>query len=136
MFNKVKWKGPEDRVCRYCGDTFLAKRPIWRCGPCTNKLQKECHDKVRRPKKEHYPFDSKGGEAKGRFRRITRELNNCHTKEERTEHYNKMFKEIEGNGIMKWIVDRRDDETQRENQSKSVKRIRTEYPDTRQLNPE
>ena len=45
-----------------------------------------------------------------------------------------MFKEIEGNGIMQWILDRRDDETQRENQSKSIRRIRTEYPDTRQLN--
>jgi hypothetical protein len=45
-----------------------------------------------------------------------------------------MFKEIKENGIMEWIVDRRDDETQRENQSKSAKRIKTEYPDTRQLN--
>jgi hypothetical protein len=35
---------------------------------------------------------------------------------------------------MQCIVDRSDDETLKENQSKSAKRIRTEYPDTRQLN--
>jgi hypothetical protein len=133
MFNKVKWTGPQDRVCRYCGDEFHAIRPVWRCNLCTIKMQKEVNDRNRRPKKEHYPYDSKGGEAKGRFRRITRELNKCTTREEVTAHYNKMFKEIEGNGIMKWIVDRRDDETNKENQSKSAKRIRTEYPNTKDL---
>jgi hypothetical protein len=134
MFNKGKWNGPEDRICRYCGAEFHAIRAIWRCNACTIKLQKEVNDRSKRAKKEHYPFDSKGGEAKGRFRRINRELSKCTTREERTEHYNKMFKEIEGNGIMQWILDRRDDETQRENQNKSIRRIRTEYPDTRQLN--
>ena len=134
MFNKVKWTGPVDRECRYCGKQFHAIRAVWRCRECTIEKQKVTNDKTKRPKKDHYPFDSKGGEAKGRFRRITRELNKCYTREERTEHYNKMFKEIESNGIMQWILDRRDDETNRENQSKSAKRIRDEYPDTRQLN--
>ena len=45
-----------------------------------------------------------------------------------------MFKEIKENGIMQWIVDRRDAETQEEHKRKSVKRIKTDYPDTRQLN--
>jgi hypothetical protein len=35
---------------------------------------------------------------------------------------------------MQWIVDRRDAETQEENKNKSIRRIKTEYPDTRQLN--
>jgi hypothetical protein len=134
MFNKVKWTGPENRICRYCGKPFHAIRATWRCNPCTLTLQKEVNENNKRPKKDGYPFDSKGGEAKSRFRRINRELSKCYTREEKQAHYDKMFKEIEGNGIMKWIVDRRDDETQRENQSKSIRRIKTEYPDTRQLN--
>lgn len=134
MFNKKKWTGPEDRICRYCGNPFHAIRPIWRCNPCTVAMQKVVNDRSKRPIKDKYPFDSKGGEAKSRFRRIYRELNKCNTREELTAHYDKMFKEIEENGIMQWIVDRRDDETQRENQSKSNRRIKTEYPDTTQLN--
>lgn len=134
MFNKPKWTGPQDRICRYCGNPFHAIRATWRCNPCTLTLQKNVIESNRKPKKDPYPFNSKGGEAKSRFRRIYRELNKCNTREELTAHYDKMFKEIKENGIMQWIVDRRDDETLKENQSKSVKRIRTEYPDTRQLN--
>ena len=134
MFNKVKWTGPEDRICRYCGKGFLATKPAWRCRECAIQKQKQVNERTKRPNKDKYPFDSKGGEAKSRFRRINRELTKCETREELTVHYDKMFKEIEGNGIMKWIIDRRDDETQREKQSKSTKRIRTEYPNTRDIN--
>ena len=134
MFNKVKWNGPEDRECRYCGNTFHATRAVWRCRECSIEKQKVINEANKRPNKDKYPFDSKGGEAKGRFRRINRELSKCETREELTAHYDKMFKEIEGNGIMQWIVDRRDDETQKENQNKSLRRIRTEYPNTRELN--
>ena len=134
MFNKVKWTGPEDRICRYCGNPFRAIKATWRCRECAIEKQKVVNERTKRPVKDKYPFDSKGGEAKSRFRRIYRELNKCETREELTAHYDKMFKEIEGNGIMQWIVDRRDDETQRENQSKSARRIKTEYPDTRQIN--
>lgn len=135
MFNKVgKWNGPEDRVCKYCGNPFRAIRATWRCNPCTLEKQKELNAINKRPRKDAYPFDSKGGEAKSRFRRIYRELNKCNTREELTQHYDKMFKEIKENGIMQWIVDRRDAETQEENKNKSIRRIKTEYPDTRQLN--
>jgi rubredoxin len=134
MFNKKKWNGPEDRECRYCGKPFLAIRAVWRCRECSIEKQKVINDINKRPRKDPYPFDSKGGEAKGRFRRINRELSKCTTREEKQAHYDKMFKEIEANGIMQWIVDRRDDETQRENQSKSAKRIKAEYPNTRELN--
>lgn len=131
MFNKGKWNGPEDRVCRYCGDSFHAIRPVWRCNACQSKLQKECNDKVRRERKEHYPFDTANGEAKSRFRRIYRELNKCETRAELTAHYDKMFKEIEENGILQWILDRRDLETQEARKTKSGNSIRNEYPDTR-----
>jgi hypothetical protein len=134
MFNKVKWTGPEDRVCRYCGNGFRAIRATWRCNPCTLTKQKELNEKTKRPKKDFYPFDTANGEAKSRFRRIYRELNMCNTREELTQHYDKMFKEIEENGIMEWIIDRRDAETAEENKNKSIRRIRNEYPDTRQLN--
>jgi len=131
MFNKGKWNGPEDRICRYCGDPFHAIRPAWRCKACQSKLQKECNERSRRARKEQYPFDTSNGEAKSRFRRIYRELNKCETREELTAHYDKMFKEIEELGILQWIMDRRDAETAEAKKSKSVKRIRNEYPDTR-----
>ena len=134
MFNKVKWTGPEDRICRYCGNGFHAIRPVWRCRECTMQLQKRVNANNKRPRKDAYPFDSKGGAAKSRFRRIYRELNKCNTREELTQHYDKMFKEIKENGIMQWIVDRRDAETQEENRNKSIRRIRNEYPNTRDMN--
>ena len=134
MFNKGKWNGPEDRVCRYCGNGFHAIRATWRCKQCTLEKQRVFNEITRRARKEEYPFDTTNGEAKSRFRRIYRELKKCETREELTAHYDKMFKEIEENGIMKWIVDRRDAETAEENKRKSMRRIKTEYPDTRQLN--
>jgi len=134
MFNKAKWTGPEDRVCRYCGSPFRAIRATWRCKQCTIEKQKVVNEKTKRARKIQYPFDTANGEAKSRFRRIYRELQKCYTREELTAHYDKMFKEIEGNGIMEWIIDRRDAETAEENKSKSIRRIRNEYPDTRQLN--
>ena len=134
MFNKPKWTGPQDRICRYCGNPFHAIRATWRCTPCALEKQKNIAATNRRPKKDFYPFDMKGGAAKSRFRRIYRELNMCNTREELTAHYDKMFKEIKENGIMKWIVDRRDAETAQEHKRKSMRRIKTEYPDTSQLN--
>ena len=134
MFNKGKWTGPEDRVCRYCGNPFHAIRATWRCKQCTIEKQKVSNEQHRKPRKIQYPFDTANGEAKGRFRRIYRELQKCDTREQLTAHYDKIFKEIEGNGIMEWIIDRRDAETAEEKKSKSVKRIRAEYPDTRQIN--
>ena len=134
MFNKGKWTGPEDRVCKYCGNGFHAIRATWRCRQCALEKQKVDNEKHRKPKKIQYPFDTANGEAKGRFRRIYRELNKCETREELTAHYDKMFKEIKENGIMEWIIDRRDAETAEENKRKSMRRIKTEYPDTRQLN--
>jgi hypothetical protein len=41
------------------------------------------------------------------------------------------LKEIEENGILKWILDRRDKETKDAKQSKSRNVIKKEFPDTR-----
>jgi hypothetical protein len=50
-----------------------------------------------------------------------------------TAHYDKKLKEIEENGIMTWILDRRSPEAKKENNpnGKSRNMIRTEFPDTR-----
>ena len=41
MFKKpFNRKTGEQRECKYCGDTFHAKKPIWKCQTCVNAAQK------------------------------------------------------------------------------------------------
>ena len=44
------------------------------------------------------------------------------------EIYNNQLKEIQENGIMQWINDRRDMETLKEKKAKTISRTRKEYP--------
>ena len=46
-------------------------------------------------------------------------------------HYDKQLKEIETNGVLDWINDRRTNEAKRERSAKTRNRIRKEFPDTR-----
>lgn len=130
----------ETRVCIDCNVSFHTYKPLNRCPVCSYERNKRrTQEKIEQgliPKheyKENYPFGTQNGEAVRRFSRIQKELLKCNTREERQAHYAKQLKEIEENGILKWIYDRRDNETKRENKSKRKSKIEKELPDTRYI---
>lgn len=122
----------ETRICKECDNEFYTMTPKYRCNICQYKKQKPMIDE-KFEKKDKYPFDVKKGEAKKRFNRIRRELNNCWDSEERRAHYDKQLKEIETNGVLKWILDRRDRDSLDEGRTKRQSQIRKDYPDTRSM---
>ena len=141
MFKKpFNRKTGEQRECKYCGDTFHAKKPIWKCQTCVNAAQKiiETKKRAKYPKKDKYPFDTRTNAADKRFNSIRTALSNAWKKYNQTgdksyvnAHYEKQIKEIKENGIMTWIFDRRDEATLKANKPKSRNMTKTEYPDTR-----
>ena len=143
MFKKpFNRKVGEQRECKQCNESFFTFKPIWRCQKCTNKLQRVIEEKKRAlyQKKDSYPFDNRTNEAGARFHRIQRELRKAWVEFEKTgdksiitAHYDKQLKEIEENGIMTWILDRRSDDAKKEMNpnTKSRNMIKTDYPDTR-----
>jgi hypothetical protein len=137
---KFDRKNGETRQCNYCGDTFHAKKPIWKCTKCVNAAQKiiEQKKRARTPKKEQYPFDNYGNEAGRRFCTIRTALSNAWKEYKKTgdksyviAHYDKQLKEIKDNGIWQWIWDRKDEATLKENKPKTRNMINKEVPDTR-----
>jgi hypothetical protein len=150
---KVKFnhKDGENRKCKLCGDDFHAKRPVWRCKPCTAKINFETAKNkygesgliptgkwAGLPPKKPYPFDNRSSEASNRFCTIRTALSKAWKEYTKTgdksviiAHYDKQLKEIEENGIMHWIKDRRSDDMRKEVQVKSKKMISNDYPDTR-----
>jgi hypothetical protein len=139
---KVKFnhKDGETRVCKTCNATFYTPKPIWRCRNCVNDAQRPIEEakRAKYPKKDIYPFSNKNGEAGSRFCSIRTALSNAWKKYNKTgdksyvlAHYNKQLKEIEENGIMTWILDRRCLAAQKEKHVKTKGMIKKEYPDTR-----
>ena len=129
----------EERKCKVCDTPFHTFKPVYTCQPCQNKKQKEVEQKKRSlyQKKENYPFDTRTNEAGSRFHRIQRELRKAWIEFQKTgdrniitQHYDKQIKEIEENGILKWILDRRDKETSDAKITKSRKTIDNDYPNT------
>ena len=127
----------EERVCKECSASFYTIKPRWRCNKCVNAKQKIVERKKRAlyKKKDNYPFSTRTNEAGARFHRIQRDLRKAWIEFEKTgdrniitQHYNNQLKEIEENGILKWILDRRDRETLQAKQSKSRKTIQKDYP--------
>jgi len=87
----------ETRECKYCGDTFHAKKPIWKCQTCVNAAQKIIEQKKRAQysKKDRYPFDTRTPAADKRFNSIRTALSNAWKEYNRTgdksyvtAHYN------------------------------------------------
>jgi len=127
----------ETRQCKECDVEFFTLKPVYTCKHCQNKKQKVIEQRKREKyeKKPKYPFDTKTNEAGNRFCRIHRELviawkqyRKTGDKSIITQHYDKQLKEIEENGILKWILDRRDKETLEARQVKSRKNITKDYP--------
>jgi len=130
----------EIRQCRECNVEFHSFKPVFVCRPCDNRIKRERLKErgllgeidVYRPKK-NYPFDNKGSEADNRFAKIRAKTNQAWKlgREAINAHYEAQLKEIEENGILEWIYDRRDDETIRSKRSRSRTYINKDYPDTR-----
>ena len=127
----------EQRICKKCGIDFHTFKPRYSCNACLNAAQKiiETKKRAKYEKKENYPFNTRTNDAGARFHRIQRELRKAWIEFEKTgdrdvitNHYNNQLKEIEGNGILKWILDRRDKETITTKQVKSKKNIQKDYP--------
>jgi hypothetical protein len=144
---KFDHKNGELRKCRICDKDFHAKRPVWRCKQCTAKINFETAKNKygegimptgkwagMEPKKP-YPFDTKTHEAGKRFAKIRQELRKAWEggREELTKHYAKQLEEIRHNGIMEWILDRRgnDDNINDEPKLKSKNQTKIDWPDTR-----
>ena len=133
-FNKVVG---ETRTCKHCAVEFHTFKPRYSCNACLNIKQKVIEQKKRAlyKKKDNYPFSTRTNEAGARFHRIQRDLRKAWIDFQKTgdrniitAHYEKQIKEIEANGILKWILDRRDRETLEAKQSKSRKTIQKDYP--------
>jgi hypothetical protein len=143
MFKKpFNRKLGEDRICKECGDSFHAKKPIWKCIKCVNKAQRVIEERKRAlyKKKDPYPFDTRTNLATNRFCSIRTRLSKAWKeyyktgdKSVITAHYDRQIEEIKGNGIMEWILDRRSVDAKKEMKPniKSNNIIKTEYPDTR-----
>jgi hypothetical protein len=127
----------ETRQCKECNEDFFTLKPVYTCKPCQNKKQKVIEQRKRDKyeKKPKYPFDTKTNVAGSRFCRIHRELviawrqyRKTGNRDFLTQHYDKQFKEVEETGILKWILDRRDSETNKGKTIKSRNHIVKDYP--------
>jgi hypothetical protein len=137
---KFDHKNGETRVCIQCGETYHTPKPINRCRTCVNAKQRivEQVKRSKYKKKEQYPFDNKTNKASSRFCTIRTALSNAWKEYKETgdksyvnAHYDKQLKEIQENGIMTWILDRRCLQAQSEKHVKTKGMIRKEHPDTR-----
>ena len=137
---KFDYKNGETRVCKNCNVSFHTPKPTWRCIKCINENQKVIEEakRAKYKKKEQYPFSNKTSEAANRFCSIRTALSRAWKEYRETgdkkiilTHYNKQLKEIEDNGILKWIYDRRCIQAQSEKHVKTKGMIKKEYPDTR-----
>jgi hypothetical protein len=136
----------ETRQCKHCSKDFHTFKPVYSCRDCYNKRTKEAQSEragdgiVKSGKfigmglKKPYPFSTKKGLPLTRFRRIARELNaawKVGTREAITAHYDKQFKEIQENGVLEWILDRRSDDVAKAKVIKSKNMTENDYPDLR-----
>lgn len=123
----------ELRNCKKCGVEYYTYKPVWQCNKCACNQTREV-TKRNFLKKDNYPFNDKElygkhGATK-RFTEIRQRLNKCKTREEKTAHYDKQLKEIEENGVLKWILDNRSEYKKKKLNVINVK----EYPNTKNIN--
>ena len=142
---KFNYKDGETRVCKVCGKSFHTLKPLCRCKSCTNEAQRIIQGEKRKEnpyqRKGTYPYHHQSfkgweGSAKKHFLNIRARNSKAWNegREALTRFYSEIFEEIEKNGIMQWIWDRRDSETLNKDKKKRDSQIRSDYPDTRGYN--
>jgi hypothetical protein len=124
----------ETRQCKECNLEFFTLKPVYTCQPCQNKKQKVYEGRRRQQyqKKAVYPYQGKNHNYKQRFDPLKRILHKMKERSEWQTYFKVKLDEILKDAVlMKWIWDRRDDETKNANKSKSRNIIKKDYPDTR-----
>jgi tRNA G26 N,N-dimethylase Trm1 len=144
MFIKKKFDkvNGETRQCKHCNNEFYTMKPLWSCNKCQCKKQTE----IRRiylaegklTLKAPYPYTkiSKANkkEYAPRFKKLQSILNKMKVRSEwQTYFVNRLDEVLQDEVLMKWINDRRDNETKKGKQTKSENIIKKEWPDTRGL---
>ena len=129
-----------ERICKICGDSFMPDKPLLCCKKCTNEKARQGQIAKREregfQKKKPYPYSTYSNEQVARFHRIQRELRQAwkEGREAVNRHYDKQLREIKENGILDWIIDRRDSETNVKQKGSGKtgrpKEMRKEYPST------
>ena len=130
---KFDHKNGETRQCKECGETFHAKKPIWKCTKCVNQAQKliETNKRAKYERKEPYPYQGPKHDYHKRFYPLRAKLHKIKVREEWKEYFKEKLDEIMQDKIlMKWINDRRDVETLKAKQAKSKRNIAKDYPNT------
>ena len=130
----------KERICKTCGVTFMPTKPLLSCKKCSNERARlgQLAKRQRQgfEKKKPYPYSTYSNEQVARFNRIQRELKQAWKlgREAVNEHYRKQLKEIKENGILDWIIDRRDDATNVKQKGSGKtgrpKQTKIEYPST------
>ena len=124
----------ETRTCKHCNVEFHTFKPIYRCKDCTNANQKLYESRRRKQyqKKEKYPYQGPNHNYKQRFEPLKRILHKMKLRSEWQTYLKvKLDELLKDEILMKWINDRRDEETKNANKSRSKRVIQKDYPDTR-----
>jgi hypothetical protein len=142
MFNKKPFDriNGEDRVCNICSTPFHAIRPINFCPKCATKKQTQI--RLRKleqgliERKIGYPYTSVSPagrkEYNARFKKLQSILFKKKTRKEWKEYLKERLDEVLNDEVlMKWINDRRDNESKKEKVIKTNNKTNKEYPDTR-----
>jgi hypothetical protein len=143
MFNKKKFDkiNGEDRICSICTTPFHAIRAITFCPKCaTQKQQSIRQKKLEEGKiqlKQPYPYirmHNGKREYAWRFKQLQSKLNKIKKRVDWKQYLKERLDEVLNDEVlMKWINDRRDNETKKANQIKSNNQTKKEYPNTKGL---
>lgn len=144
---KFNYKDGETRICKTCGREWHTMKPRLSCNLCYNEKSKLAQrrrkeeGKITWVKKNKYPYHTERnggwhGSAKQHFSNIRSRNNKAWNggREALTRFYSEIFEEIEKNGIMEWIWDRRDRETLDKDRKKRDSQIIKDYPNTKDWN--
>lgn len=144
---KFNYKDGETRICKTCGREWHTMKPRLSCNLCYNEKARLCQirrkeeGKIEWNKKTKYPYHHGSAQGwKGSAKQHFSNIRNRHDKAWREgkdalrEHYDKVFEEIQSNGIWEWIWDRRDRETLDKDRKKRDSKIIKDYPNTKDWN--
>ena len=129
----------EIRNCKMCQLDFHSMKPVWFCPKCqvikqTAIRQRKLAEGVIELKAPYPYVKIKDGKREyiGRFKKMQTKLNRMHARDEWKQFFKQRLEEIFNDEVlMKWIFDRRDNETKKAKQTKSKTKTNKEYPDLR-----
>lgn len=128
------------KPCSECGEEYkhyVTKR-VELCPICTKKAYLKRNRLTEDEYKKNYPLDK--NQQKKRYTRLRQALNKCETREQKTQFYDEVLKEMVETGIYLWCIDLRMPVKPQERGSgirgrkpKSISDMKLRHPDTRQM---